>query len=178
MTFNDFESYNSSNAAIAHSKGITKMDISGNSEYVSLPISEDGTSEVHSIELLGEDKLLATRITNDSTIIELLYEGNNWEKIVLDRNDWDNELFRIEVISDEKDVLIRAHDLFGSKTCRLSIQELMNLNQSMIECEWGDIFIGQNKLVEIGGVMWDVTSTNSEQMKLMSEMSFNESDEL
>ena len=178
MTFNDFESYNSSNAAIAHSKGITIMDISGNSEYVSLPISEDGTSEVHSIELLGEDKLLATRITNDSTIIELLYEGNNWEKIVLDRNDWDNELFRIEVISDEKDVLIRAHDLFGSKTCRLSIQKLMNLNQSIIECEWGDLFIGQNKLVEIGGVMWDVTSTNSEQMKLMSEMSFNESDEL
>ena len=54
----------------------------------------------------------------------------------------------------------------------------MNLNQSIIECEWGDLFIGQNKLVEIGGVMWDVTSTNSDQMKLMSEMSFNESDEL
>jgi len=171
MTFNDFESYNTSTSMIAHSSGITKMNLDGSSEYIGVPDSEDGVSEVNSIEFIEDQKILAARLTNDNTIVELWIEGENWQKLVLDRGEWDNELFRIEMVSDDNDVLIRAHDLFGSKTCRLSTQDLIGLDLDEVECEWGELFIGQNKLVELGGFIWDVTSTDSEQMILMSNTS-------
>ena len=98
MIFNDFEFYNSTTSFISHSKGITKMNIDGSSEYLGLESSDDGTSEVKSIELLENQNLLAARLTNESTQIELWIRDDNWSKLILERGDWDNELFKIEII--------------------------------------------------------------------------------
>jgi len=171
MTFNDFEPYNSTSSFIAHSNGITKMNVNGSSEFLGLLDSDDGTSEVQSIELLESERLLAARLTNENTIIELLIQQDNWTKFTLNRGEWDDELFRIEMVSDEEDVLIRAFDLFGSKICRLSKQDLIQLNEQMIQCEWGELYVGQNSLIEIGGMMWDLKSTNTEELILMSNNS-------
>ena len=177
MIFNDFEFYNSTTSFISHSEGITKMNIDGSSEYLGLESSEDGTTEVKSIELLENQNLLAARLTNESTQIELWVRGDNWTKLILERGEWDNELFKIEIISDENEVIIRAHDLFGSRTCTLMKQDLNQFSEQIISCEWSELFVGQNNLVEIGGVMWDLTSTNSEQLILMSNFSnINSSD--
>ena len=127
MIFNDFEFYNSTTSFISHSEGITKMNIDGSSEYLGLESSEDGTTEVKSIELLENQNLLAARLTNESTQIELWIRGDNWTKLILERGEWDNELFKIEIISDENEVIIRAHDLFGSRTCTLMKQDLNQL---------------------------------------------------
>ena len=52
-----------------------------------------------------------------------------------------------------------------------------SISEQIISCEWSELFVGQNNLVEIGGVMWDLTSTNSEQLILMSNFSnINSSD--
>ena len=67
MIFNDFESYNSTTSFIAHSSGITKMNIDGSSEFLDLESSSDGTSEVKSIEFLDAQDLLAARLTNENT---------------------------------------------------------------------------------------------------------------
>ena len=171
MIFNDFESYNSTTSFIAHSSGITKMNIDGSSEFLDLESSSDGTSEVKSIEFLDAEDLLAARLTNENTLIELWIRDDNWTKLTLDRGEWDNELFKLEMISDQEDILVRAYDLFGSKTCRLSQKDLIELNEQIIQCNWSDLFIGQNSLIKMGGVMWDLTSTISEQLQLMSNIS-------
>ena len=110
-------------------------------------------------------------------LIKLDEIDENWSKLILERGDWDNELFNIEIISDETEVIIRAHDLFGSRTCVLMKQDLTQFSEQIISCDWSELFVGQNNLVEIGGVMWDLTSTTSEQLILMSNLSnINSSD--
>jgi putative ABC transport system permease protein len=172
MIFNDFEPSNYSTSLIAHTNGITKMDINGDSLFIDIPNSDDGTKEVHAIEFTAEGILLAARMTDQNSNLELWLEEDNWTKLTLDRGDWDSELFRLEMVSDDSEILIRAHDLFGFKTCRISQLELLELEEQIIDCNWGELIIGQNKLIEIGGLMWDVNSTHSEKMILMSNASY------
>jgi len=170
MEFTDFEPYNKSVSYVSHSNGVTMMDVDGNSKFISMPDSGENISSVTSIEFL-DDKLVALRLIDNSRKIQLWVDGENWTNFELERGDWDGEIFKVEMASDNEHLILRVFDLFGSKTCKLEKEQVLLINNALMECDWSDLYVGQNKLIELGGLIWDVKSLETEQITLLSNTS-------
>lgn len=178
MIFNDFEPYNTTTSYIAHSNGVTKMNIDGSSEYIDLVGSDESVKEVHSIEILDNQIILGLKLADENSLIELIVEGDNSKVFNLNRGDWESELFKLEINSDQNDIIISAHDLFGSKTCMIPQQLIIDFDEQIINCNWSNLFIGQNSIINIGGLVWNLKSQGSQELILISNVSNIDLDDL